>query len=222
LAGAFFGGLGCSSYALMQTAHTTPPKALRVVSGPTYVGNEYATVERAPFHVSSDFGARLGLSRSVDLGITPLMALGLALDGKVNLIHPDSAFALAPRLRLGGGLSAMGQAMLAETGVIASYRVLGRFEPYLGLGFANYWIYYTDEDRSSTPQLGANQHLAARRGYGDGLLQGTVGFDWGFSSRWGVIAEVRYWLPMQNDPGDRYRFVDSQIFALAMRYQSRE
>jgi outer membrane protein W len=138
------------------------------------------------------------------------------------LIAPAAAFALAPRLRVGGGTSPSGELWLAETGVIASYRVVGQFEPYIALGFANYWINYHDlEVRSATVPRGPNQQLAARRGYGDGLLQGTIGFDSGFTEHWGVVTELRYWLPLQNDPGDRYRFVDSQIFAFAVRYQNR-
>jgi hypothetical protein len=72
---------------------------------------------------------------------------------------------------------------------------------------------------SSRP-LEPNRRLAARRGYGDGLLQATVGCELAFSERWGLDAEMRLWLPMQNDPGDNYAFVDSRILALALRVRS--
>lgn len=70
-------------------------------------------------------------------------------------------------------------------------------------------------------QLNAGERLAARRGYGDGLFQATAGIDVALGRRFGFVGELRYFVPMQNDPGDGYHFVDSRIIALGLRYQSR-
>jgi hypothetical protein len=163
---------------------------------------------------SGELGTRLGLMSFLDVGAAPLLTRGLSVDGKANLMPPDHPFAVAPRVRLGYARPKGATVILAEAGAIASRRLFGCLEPYAGLASADHWLDYSLE----TP-LAANQTLAEREGYGDGLLKAHVGLDIGGRGGFGIAAEYGFWKPLQNDPGDGFKFLDNHVLALAWRYK---
>ncbi|MBN1605555.1 MAG: hypothetical protein JW940_02925 [Polyangiaceae bacterium] len=211
-----FAATGCCSYGLLQTAHTAPPASVQVRCGASEVINELTDdSERHPvLGLSGELGARVGLTRFLDIGAAPFFRLGVAADAKVNLMPSDEALALAPRLAVGYAEPAEESSLfMAEAGVIASYR-WHWLEPYLGLAMSNNWIRYPREDTTLPPE----QRWAAREGYGDGLLKSQLGVDMTIIGIFGLLAEYGYWKTLQNDPGDGFKFVDNHVFALAMRF----
>jgi hypothetical protein len=211
-----FAATGCCSYGLLQTAHTTPPAAGQVRCGASEVVNELTDdSERHPLlGLSGELGARVGLARFLDIGAAPFFRLGVTADAKANVMPPGEAFALAPRLALGYAAYEEGSSLfMAEAGVIASYRWHG-VEPYFGLAMSNNWTDYAVEPGP----LASNQKMAARKGYGDGLLKSQLGVDVTLQGVFGFLAEYGHWKTLQNDPGDGFRFVDNHVFALAMRF----
>jgi hypothetical protein len=82
------------------------------------------------------------------------------------------------------------------------------------VALANYWLKYPMDQ----PDLAPNQSLAEHQGTGDGLLKGHLGLDLTVIGGLGTTTEYGYWLPLQNDPGDGFKFVDNHVFALAIRY----
>jgi hypothetical protein len=207
---------GCASYALMQTAHTTPPNTGQVRLGVSDVVNELTGEDGrgAVSSLSGELGARIGLTRFLDIGAAPFFRLGVAADAKMNLMPPDGAFALAPRLAVGYAVPDEDcRLFMAEAGMIVSYR-WHRLEPYFGLAMSNNWIRYPP----STGGLEPDQRFASRKGYGDGLLKSQVGVDLSVSGIFGLLAEYGYWKTLQNDPGDGFKFVDNHVIAIGVRF----
>ena len=61
-------------------------------------------------------------------------------------------------------------------------------------------------------------HLADRTGTGDGLLQAVLGIQLPAGTGLAFMAEHGHWFVLQNDPGDSYRFVPTNVFGVAMRF----
>jgi hypothetical protein len=55
----------------------------------------------AAYSVSGELGARIGLTRSLDIGAAAFFQLGIAADAKMNVMPPEAGLALAPRLAVG-------------------------------------------------------------------------------------------------------------------------
>jgi len=214
---------GClTSHGLLQTAHTQPPGSVRAKIGAARLQNEIDDQGgRGPqTNTTAEAGVRLGVTDFLDLGLAPLLGAGAALDAKADLLDNTLPGALAPRLSVGHARESERSAWAAEAGLIGSYRCLGRVEPYAALNFANYWI---SRDQSLTERwLEDNQTLAERRGYGDGLVNASLGADLRVTGWLSAVAEYSHWFTAQNDPGDGYAFLPSDIFALALSFGSPE
>ncbi len=161
-------------------------------------------------NMGAQLGGRLGISKRVDAGLGGFMAYGMKADVKVNLLERSQKLAIAPRL--GGGLRLERSVRMLEAGAIASYRVADSFEPYVGLTFANHWI----EPEQPSGQLPAN--AVTRREMGDGLLQLNLGFEIRVSEHVALLGEYGHWFPMNNDPGDFYAFVPTNVAGIALRF----
>ena len=57
----------------------------------------------------------------------------------------------------------------------------------------------------------------AARGTGDGLLQLSIGVELLQTSHFAILAEYGHWFPLNDDPGDFYRFLPTNIFGIALR-----
>ncbi len=225
--------LGCASQGLFQTAHSLGPGGFQVTGGETIALNRTLSGEghEAVFHLSGQLDGRMGLTRSLDVGFTPHVNpwygngfLGLGLDAKYNLLDNQRAFAVAPRLAVAvdpiedAEGSPWGKLhRVLEAGGIASYRVTNWFEPYAALGLSNHWVPMIAEDEPI--ELAPGERLADREGYGNGVVEMTLGADLSFSRRSHIMLEYSLWLPAQNDPGDGYQFVTSHIFGLCYTWQ---
>lgn len=216
-------GGGCmTSHALLQTAHTQPAGQWRIKAGVAGVFNaiDGSGGRSLATNVTPEPNLRVGLSDSMDVGLAPWLGNGAGLDAKVNLLDPRSRAALAPRLMAGYALGSSATnaegTYGVEAGLIASYRLHDRFEPYAALSFANHW--FMSKNIDSSKQLSPNQYFAPRRGYGDGLVKAAVGVDIRFASEWHYLVEYAHWFPAQNDVGDGYTLLSNDILALSLAY----
>lgn len=202
---------GCS-FGSFQTAHTQAPGTVSGTVGLARVFNELDDERGRSVltNTGAQLGGRLGISKRVDAGLGSFMAYGIKADVKVNLLAPSHKLALAPRL--GAGYRLERAVRMLEAGAIASYRIADRFEPYAGLTFANHWI---DPAKPDGP-LPAN--AVTRREMGDGLLQLNLGFELRLSEHVAMLAEYGHWFPMNNDPGDFYAFVPTNVAGMALRF----
>jgi hypothetical protein len=81
--------------------------------------------------------------------------------------------------------------------------------------FSNYWI-----TRYPAPEveLGPGERFADATGTGDGMLQLTVGAQFPAGTGRAFVMEVSRWFPMQNDPGDFYKFLPATVVGLGFRF----
>lgn len=202
---------GCS-FGMFQTAHTQAPGTVSVTPGVAQVFNRLddKSGRSVLTNVGAQLGGRLGISQRVDAGLGSFMAYGMKADVKVNLLERHNKLALAPRL--GAGFRLERSVRMLEAGAIASYRLADKFEPYVGLTFANHWI----EPENPDGPLPAN--AVTRREMGDGLLQLNLGFEVRVSEHVAFLGEYGHWFPMNNDPGDFYSFVPTNVAGLALRF----
>jgi hypothetical protein len=207
---------GCS-FGSFQTAHTQAPATLSVTPGVTLVSNgiDDQAGRNVTTNVSGQIAGRVGVSRRVDVGIGSFMRSGMKADVKVNVLDPKGRLALAPRVGAGYRLGDRSMALL-EAGAITSYRVGGWFEPYAGLTYANHWISPRPLDAP------AGDDVVRRRGSGDGLLQLSLGVELALSQDFAILGEYGHWFPLNDDPGDFYRFVATDIVGLALRIGRRQ
>jgi hypothetical protein len=126
----------------------------------------------------------------------------------MNVLPAGAKLALAPRL--GAGYRLGRDIGMVEGGAITSYRLVQGLEPYIGLSFANHWI---EADPPGAPPPNA----VAARGTGDGLLQLSIGVELVQTTRFALLAEYGHWFPLNDDPGDFYRFLPTNIFGVAFR-----
>jgi hypothetical protein len=203
---------GCS-FGLFQTAHTTPPGRVRGSAGLSYVSNRVLKQQTNPFlNVGMDAALRVGLTPHLDVGLGSFELAGAALDAKYNLLRADQDWALAPRVGVAYGINY--ETFRAEAGGIASYQISRFVEPYLGLTFANYWIgNYTPPEGPPPP----GWRYAARKGKGDGVLELNVGVELP-SKHFATLLEYGHWFVLQDDPGDFYHFVPTNIVGVAVRF----
>ena len=211
-----YGGLalGCS-FGTFQTGHTQPPGTVSAVTGGAYVSNRSDDEQGRDIstNLGAQLGARVGISQRVDVGLGTFMGYGLQTDVKVNLLDPQAKLALSPRLGAGYRHHRREIGML-EGGAIMSYRLPPHFEPYLGLTFANHWI----GDDSAPPEWPLPPNVVGRKGTGDGLLKLSVGIELLGARHFAVLLEYDHWFPINDDPGDFYRFLPTNIFGVAFRF----
>lgn len=201
---------GCS-FGMFQTAHTQAPGTVSVTPGVAQVFNRLDDENGRGVltNVGAQLGGRLGITKRVDAGLGSFMAYGMKADVKVNLLERSQKLAIAPRL--GAGYRLARSVRMLEAGAIASYR-LADVEPYLGLTFANHWIEPEEPDGRLPP------NAVTRREMGDGLLQLNLGFEVRVSDHVAFLAEYGHWFPMNNDPGDFYSFVPTNVAGIALRF----
>jgi hypothetical protein len=204
--------LSSCSFGTFQTAHTQAPASVSFTPGVTQVFNRIDDEQGRGLatNVGAQLGARVGLTERLDAGVGTFLATGVKLDAKLNVLGPLQKLAIAPRL--GGGRRWLEREIwMVEGGAIASYRVVDWFEPYLGLTFANHWI----EPEPPRPDLPPD--VVGRNGTGDGLLQLSLGVELVATRHFGVLAEYGHWFVLNDDPGDYYRFLPTNIAGLAVR-----
>jgi hypothetical protein len=201
---------GCS-FGSFQTAHTQPPGSLSVTPGVARVFNRFDEENGRDTltNVGLQLGGRVGITQRVDAGLGTFMGGGGKADVKVNLLDAQRRLAIAPRL--GAGYRGGRAVALLEAGAITSYRFSTRFEPYLGLTFANHWI-----DPEPPPEP-LPRDVVGRRGTGDGVLQLNLGIELMLSDHIALLGEYGHWFPLNDDPGDFYAFVPTNIAGLALR-----
>lgn len=207
--------MGCS-YGLGETPRTLPKGHLSGNTGMSMVFNR-SDAERGGVglhNLAPQLGPlRVGVAPHVDVGVATLFGLGLRADVKVSPTRPTLPFAFAVRAGGGGAYDTSGSLAMAFAGVLASY-TFGGVEPYLGATFANHWIY--GRPTPDPGSLGPGERFATRQGYGDGLVELTVGLRVSVST-WGSVSfEYSRWQPAQDDPGDFYRFVPNDIASLGL------
>lgn len=202
------------SFASFQTAHTQGPGTVSVTPGIARVYNRIDdhSGRDASTNVGAQLGGRVGLTPRVDAGLGTFMRSGFKADVKVNLLAPHQRLALAPRL--GAGYRWEREVGLLEGGVIASYRCFDWLEPYAGITFANHWI------EAVSPSGPLPPNVVGRRGTGDGLLQLNMGVQLVASEHVALLGEYGHWFPLNDDPGDFYAFVPTDIVGLAFRIGS--
>jgi len=209
--------MGCS-YGLGETPRTLPKGHVSGNTGMSMVFNR-SDAERGGVglhNLAPQLGPlRVGVAPHVDVGLATLFGLGFRADVKVSPTRPTLPFAFA--VRAGGGAAgdtSSRNLAMAFAGVLASY-TFGVVEPYLGATFSNHWIYY---GQAALPpgSLAPGERYASRQGYGDGLVELTVGLRVSVST-WGSVSfEYSRWQPAQDDPGDFYRFVANDIASLGL------
>lgn len=201
---------GCS-FGAFQTAHTQAPATVSITPGVAQVFNRIDDQEGRSMLTNwgAQLGGRVGITERVDAGLGSFLFSGVKADVKVNLLERHQKLAIAPRLgagyRFGRGVG------MVEGGAIASYRFFNRFEPYLGLTFANHWI------EPEPPPGPLPPNVVGHRGAGDGLLQLNLGLELLVSDHVAVLGEYGHWSPLNNDPGDFYAFVPTNIAGIALR-----
>jgi hypothetical protein len=202
---------GCS-FGAFQTAHTQAPATVSITPGVAQVFNRMddQNGRGAVTNLGAQLGGRVGLSQRVDVGLGSFLLSGVKADIKVNLLDRHRSLAIAPRL--GAGYRWERRVGMLEGGAIASYRLADVFEPYLGLTFANHWI------EPEPPPGPLPPNVVGRRGSGDGLLQLNVGFELLLSDHVAWLGEYSHWFPLNDDPGDFYAFVPSNIVGVALRF----
>jgi hypothetical protein len=201
---------GCS-FGAFQTAHTQAPATLSVTPGIARAFNRIddQNGRGGETNLGAQLGLRVGITKHLDVGLGSFLGGGAKADAKFNLLAPHQRLAIAPRL--GAGYRWGRSVGMLEGGAIASYRVFDRFEPYLGLSFANHWI----APEPPTGPLPPN--VVGRSGSGDGLVQLSLGAELMLSSHVALLGEYGHWFPIQDDPGDFYRFIPTTIAGVALR-----
>jgi hypothetical protein len=200
------------SFGSFQTAHTQAPASVSVTPGVAQVFNRVDDQNGRDrlTNLGAQLGGRFGITKRVDAGLGSFLFGGVKADLKVNLLAPHRRLALSPRLGAGYRFGSRSVGLL-EGGAIVSYRLFDSFEPYLGLTFANHWL----EPRPPPGPLPPN--VVRRRGGGDGLLQLNLGVELMLSDHVALLGEYGHWFPLNDDPGDFYAFVPTNIAGLALR-----
>lgn len=203
--------LGGCSFGSFQTAHTQAPATVSIAPGVAQAFNRIddQSGRSTITNLGAQLGGRVGITQRVDAGLGSFLAYGAKADVKVNLLERHQKLAIAPRL--GAGYRWERRVGMLEGGAIASYRFLDRFEPYLGLTFANHWI------EAEPPPGPLPPNVVGQRGTGDGLLQMSLGVELLLSEHVALLGEYGHWFPLNNDPGDFYSFIPTNIAGLALR-----
>lgn len=206
--------LGCNAgLGVAQTAKTVDPSAGRMSTGFSAAFNEYSEHHKG---IGANYwfepGFRVGAAKKTDIGFGPWLGLGLQFDVKHELTPREKPYGFA--LRAGGGVSTGALTSYSVlVGAIASYALVDWFTPYASAGFRNFWFY--NQERKPDPPLGST--WASRAGYGDGLAQLTVGLRLGHPSG-AVYVEYSRYQPLQNDPGDFFKLVATNIISVTVGF----
>lgn len=197
-------------YGTFQTAKTVAPGHTTLAAGASYVSNRNDSVEGhgGLDALAAELGPlRLGLTDHLDVGASMYLGLGARVDAKYNLLPRRARLAIAPRLGVGAARQSSWSFLMAMSGLLASYDVAPWVTPYAGLTYADHWISPETAAKTTLP----NTRMAARRGYGDGLLMPVAGVRLGSEDSASFHVEYTRYVPMQNDPGDQYAFIPSNV-----------
>lgn len=206
---------GCmTSHGLLQTAHTKPPGRLTGRAGAAQVHNSIDDQggRSLQTNTTADLALRGGLTEFMELGLAPLLGGGAALEAKANLLDNRRPAAVAPRVSFGYAQDSRRTALVAETGLIGSYRFLDWLEPYVGVQVANHWF----ESKPTVLTVEQGQQYAESSGLGDGLLKTSIGLELGLGSRVSALAEYGHWFTLHNDLGDGYTLLPTHLVAAAL------
>lgn len=210
--GTFASGCG---YGLHESARTLAPGQFGGGGAITLVANGAEQDGKVRVRtVAPDVGMmRVGVARRVDVGVGLAYFAGLRGDVKISFLPEELPIALA--VRVGAGGAGFPQALvLAYAGLLASVDVSSWLAPYLGVTYANHWIFGIDRD---PPPSG--ETLVPRAGYGDGVLQNVLGFRFFLEGERNPVSlslEYGLWVPLQDDPGDGFSFVLNHLASLGV------
>lgn len=223
----FFAGLvlwGCwlssgCGMGLMQTAKTTPVDKIDVFLGMGCIYNEMSKERGSALsNVSPHVAVRFGLTDQLDAGAALFMGTGGLLDVKYNFQTPESPLAISIQAGLGGaGKADLDNAITLHLPLkmLFSYELLGGWlTPYAMVGIGIFWIFdYKPEHGQDT-----GVDYADRKGHGDSMLMLTAGLELFTCRRVKLLLEYSFWMPIIDDPGDFFSFVDNHIFMIGMRF----
>jgi hypothetical protein len=186
----------------LQTARTLPPGEVRQsISAGLDWNFMMETRGPLPGNAVLQYGARFGVSDSVDMGVKLFFGLGALVDAKVQVIHRQR---LAVSVLGGAGaaydVSSGGKVVHAPALLLTSYSLADVFTPYLGVGYGAFWIFSYGSGGNVPP----GSIFAPRAWHGDGLMMLHAGFELG--SRRRVLLEYGYLRPIADDAGDHYDF----------------
>jgi hypothetical protein len=222
LALAFLAVAGCTSgLGQLQTARTLPPGEFRQ-SVSTGLDRNFMVDTRGtmPGNLVLQYGARLGVSDNVDMGVKMFFGLGALVDAKVQIINRER---LALSLLGGAGaaydISSGGTVLHAPVLMLASYRVADGFTPYAGAGYGAFWIFNYGSEGSVPP----GSTPAPRAWHGDGLMMLHIGFELGLFRRANrlrsaLLLEYGYLRPIVDDPGDHYDLAANHLFLAGIQF----
>jgi hypothetical protein len=215
----------------LQTAKTTPKHHVELHAGWGYIHNETADMrgeqdvadDSAEYGVSNFpalIGARYGILDDLDIGLKMFFLAGMAMDVKYNFLDPNNPLAVSVL----GGIGAADQiwaphgawVLNVPLSVLVSYDVKKNFTPYASLGYSTFWVF--GRQRLDTDE---QEYLNEWRGHGDGLLTASAGFRFGLSDEVGMFLEYDFALPLADDPGDFFQFVDTHIFLVGLSVRFR-
>lgn len=218
---ALVGGCG---YGHLQTARPTPKGALDVAVGQGFLynktvqlradeeGGSGVAIANVPFMV----GTRVGLTDRLDLGLRLFLVAGAMVDTKVNVLSPQSRWAMSFSLGFGAAKDLGdkdGALVHIPIGLHLSYDFKCGLTPYAAVGYSFYWIY----GRDAEPIAGA-QYLD-RAGHGDHLVTATFGLQLKLNRIAALLVEYNLWQPVVDDPGDFFSFERSHIALVGVRFR---
>jgi len=201
-----------------ESARTLPRGAVSVQVAPSVVINELVGDQPFLYHIYADVGVRIGATDHLDVGLRPLNGLGLLADVKYNFLSPESHLAVALQGGFGAATDLDGTATLPlPVRALISYMVRDRFEPFASFGYSFFW--YFGRDFEGEPGV----QYADRAGYGDGMIQITVGARVVLFRRGRTTGHLglaySYWHQVVDDPGDFYSMVDNHFVGVGLGFE---
>lgn len=226
---ALLAATGCAT-GTFQTAKTLPAREVQVGLGVARVFTDREAAAAAPGSTAPtrldgftlpEAGLRLGVGWQTDVGLASYLGPGLRVDAKHNLMPSARPYALAPRVgggwtRYDDGGEKTGSMWAWLAGLIASYDLHPMVALYTGATLVSHYI---SQPSSATP-LAPGERRVDRTAWGDGLLQASLGAELRMGSHVALQGEYGYWAPLQNDPGDGYRFVPAHLLGVRLVFGS--
>jgi hypothetical protein len=201
---------GCTTgVGQLQTARTLAPGEIRHMVSAGLDWNFMVDQRILPGNVIMQYAGRYGVRDDLDVGLKLFFGLGALADAKLQVVHwPRLAVSLQGGV--GGAYDVMSSAEVVHVplSLLASYRLVSSFTPYLGVGYGAFWVVNYGDDANLPP--GAT--LAPRAWHGDGVLMLHAGFELGFFRRVCLLLEYAQLRPIVEDPGDRYEFAVNHLF----------
>lgn len=200
---------GCTTgLGQLQTARTVPAGEIRHTISTGLAWNFMVEERSTPGNVILQYAGRYGVRDNLDVGLKLFFGLGALADAKVQVVNRSR---LAVSLQGGAGFAydweSGAEVAHLPLSLLASYRIAGRFTPYLGAGYGAFWVWNYGDDANLAP--GAS--LAPRAWHGDGVMMLHAGFELGFFRRARVLLEYGYLRPTIENPGDRYEFATNHL-----------